>query len=234
MASTDTQNTDLDRYASRGVRGNGARLARLLAGQSGFARGRVQWLRRCLDELGERPSSMLEFGCGSGATVPHFFAELPVRSVIGVEVSRELLAIARGTHTRSEVTWVQLGDYRATESLDLAYTSGVFQRIPPRDRMAAAVLVYRSLASGGLFAFWESNPWSPAARLTTGRASDARRAPALTAPEARRLLRGVGFDIVHTTSAFFFPRALRWCLPLEPMLASIPLGAQYMVLARKP
>jgi hypothetical protein len=94
--------------------------------------------------------------------------------------------------------------------------------------------VYRSLKPGGLFAFWENNPWNPGTRLIMSRVSFDRDAITLAPPEARQLLRGVGFDIVHTTSAFYFPRALRWCRVMEPMLAPIPLGGQYMVLARKP
>jgi len=44
----------------------------------------------------------------------------------------------------------------------------------------------------------------------------------------------VGFDIAHTTSAFFFPPGMGWAHGIEPLLAPIPLGGQYMVLARKP
>ena len=33
-----------------------------------FARGRLRWLRRCLDQLGERPAAVLDFGCSDGNT----------------------------------------------------------------------------------------------------------------------------------------------------------------------
>jgi len=101
-----------------------------------------------------------------------------------------------------------------------------------RERNAAAVLVYRSLKSGGLFAFWAHNPWNPATRVSTIGSNGGARS--LTPADARRLLRGVGFDIVHTTSTFYFPRTLTWCRSLEPVLGPLPLGRQYMVLARKP
>jgi len=234
MSSPDTRKPKFDASAPR----HGAALHEVSLwpsdGQNYFARGRVRWLRRCLEELGERPATVLDFGCGAGSTTPYFFEELEVRSLVGVEVSRELLAAAERTRAHAQVTYVQLGDYRAAESIDLAYSNSVFHRIPPRERMAAAVLVYRSLKSGGLFAFWENNPWSPGSLLGMLDGAGGRGPATLAAPAARRLLRGVGFDIVHTTSAFYFPRALAWCRPIEPMLASIPLGEQYMVLARKP
>jgi hypothetical protein len=37
----------------------------------------------------------------------------------------------------------------------------------------------------------------------------------------------------RTDHLFFFPRMLRWLRPLEPMLVIIPVGAQYLGLARK-
>jgi SAM-dependent methyltransferase len=202
--------------------------------QGYYARERVRWLRRCLDELGERPATMLDFGCGDGLGTPHFFSHLPIRSLLGVDVRRDLLAVAEDAAAHADASYVHLGDYRATESMDLAYTCGAFGRLPWRERTAAAVLVLRSLKPGGLFALWEHNPWSPST-LWNGNGKSTRRAePAVTPTEARQLLRGVGFDIVHTTSTFYFPRAVSWCRAIEPMLATIPLGGQYMVLARKP
>ena len=56
----------------------------------------------------------------------------------------------------------------------------------------------------------------------------------ISPPEARRLLRKAGFEIVRSDYLFFFPRILRWLRPLERRFAGIPLGAQYLVLARKP
>lgn len=238
MSSPDTRKPEFDtRVQSGGDALRDASRSALIAptdGKSDFARGRVRWLRRCLEDLGERPATVLDFGCGAGSTTPHFFAELNVRSLVGVDVSREMLAVAERTRTHAEATYVQLGDFRATQSIDLAYANGVFHQIPPREQMAAAVLVFRSLKSGGLFALWEDNPWNPRVRLVMTRAGGQRQAITLTAPAARRLLRGVGFDIVHTTSAFYFTGALRWCRPIEPLLSSLPLGGQYMVLARKP
>jgi hypothetical protein len=198
-----------------------------------YARGRLRWLRKCLDELGERPATLLDFGGGHGATSSDFFTQLTIRSLVGVEVSSTRDHPAELLGTTDNVTFMHVADYRATASMDLAFTHAVIPRMTERERAAAAVLVFRSLKSGGLFAFWAHNPWNPRSRLSANGASR-RPARPLTPPDARRLLRGVGFDIVHTTSTFYFPPMLSWCHPLEPMLAPLPLGSQYMVLARKP
>ena len=198
-----------------------------------YARGRLRWLRKCLDDLGERPAAMLDFGCSNGVTSADYFAQLHIHSVVGVDVSptRDRSDDFPGATERA--TFVHVADYRATESMDLAFTHDVIPRMSDRDRAAAAVLVFRSLKSGGLFAFWDRNPWSQRLRPTSTGSSNGH-ARALAPADARRLLRGVGFDIVHTTSTFVFPRTLSWCRPLEPLLAGLPLGREYMVLARKP
>jgi hypothetical protein len=197
-----------------------------------YARGRLRWLRKCLDDLGERPATMLDFGCSNGVPSTDYFAQLHIHSVVGVEVSATRERGDQFLGATERATFVHVVDYRATESMDLAFTHGVIPRMSDRDRAAAAVLVFRSLKSGGLFAFWDRNPWNQRFRTSAGSSNG--HARALAPADARRLLRGVGFDIVHTTSAFVFPRTLSWCRPLEPLLAGLPLGREYMVLARKP
>jgi predicted TPR repeat methyltransferase len=198
-----------------------------------YARERLRWLRKCLDELGESPAAMLDFGCSGVVTSAEYFDQLSIRSLVGVEVTAKCDDKAASLGVSDRATFVHVADYRATESMDLAFTHGVIPHMSERDRAAAAVLVFRSLKSGGLFAFWHHNPWSPRARLTVNGSSNGH-GRAFAPPDARRLLRGVGFDIVHTTSTFYFPRTIQWCRPLEPMLATLPLGREYMVLARKP
>lgn len=50
--------------------------------------------------------------------------------------------------------------------------------------------------------------------------------------EPRRLMRRAGFELFETRSFFYFPSALKFLRGLEPALATLPLGAQYYVLAR--
>ena len=198
------------------------------------ARGRARWLRRCLDRLGERPTHMVALGWDHGITNSELFANLHIQSLVTVDVRSEPEHAGGLRSADGKASYVHVSEYRATESADLAFTTSVFERMPPRERSAAAVLMYRSLKSGGLFAVCQSNPWSPGAMFRAPVRRERPRPARIAAPDARRLLRGVGFDIVNTTSAFFFPRSFSWVHPIEPFLAAIPVGRQYMVLARKP
>jgi len=93
--------------------------------------------------------------------------------------------------------------------------------------------VRRALAPGGLFSFWENNPWSPGARYVMHRIPFDRDAVMVSARAAATLLREGGFAIERVDFAFFFPRVLAALRPLERRLGGVPLGAQYQILARK-
>jgi SAM-dependent methyltransferase len=197
-----------------------------------FARGRVRWLAAALGRLGERPRSVLDFGCGTGSATPHLFAELGVERVVGVDVSPKSLEVARREHgARAEFRLIEEGGPGG--EFDLAYTSGVFHHIPLAERARSAAYVFRALRPGGLYAFWENSPWNPGTRFVMSRCPFDRDAVMLSPPEARRLLRGGGFQIVRTDFLFIFPAALSFLRRLEPPLSRLPLGGQYLVLCRK-
>jgi hypothetical protein len=181
---------------------------------------------------------MVALGWDRGSASSEFFGNLRIKLLVTIDVARERSHAGVLRSADRKATLVHVSDYRASESADLAFAHGVFDHMPEHDRAAAALLVYRSLKSGGLFSVWQTNPWSPSVawheRVAARDGSKADGSRSLTARETRGLLRGVGFDIMHTTSPFFFPQSLSWCEPLEPLLAPIQLGGEYMVLARRP
>ena len=198
-----------------------------------FARGRVLWLASELARRGERPRSVLDFGCGTGSATPHLIEELGVERVLGVDVSPKSLEVARRNHGRA-AEFRLIDDEGPEGEFDFAYTSGVFHHIPRAERARSVGYVFRALRPGGLFAFWENSPWNPGTRFVMGRCPFDRDAVMLSPPEARRLLRGGGFHIERTDFLFIFPAGLRFLRWLEPPLSRLPLGGQYLVLCRKP
>lgn len=198
-----------------------------------FASGRVVWLARCLACLQKHPRAAMDFGCGTGSATPFLLNELKLDELVGLDASVQSLAIARHAHG-IRARFVPLAEYRPEGLFDLVFCNGVFHHIPPGDRIAAVGTVYSSLRPGGLFAFWENNPWNPGTRYIMRRITFDRNAVPLSPPAARRLLRECGFEIIRTDFLFFFPRFLSWLRPLEPGLACLPLGAQYQILCQKP
>lgn len=199
-----------------------------------FAEGRMHWLRRKFQRLEFAPETALDFGCGTGSSTPYFFDVLGAKALTGVDPSEESLEVARAGHARHPVRFVQAIDFQETGAVDLAFCNGVFHHIPVAERSEAVRFVFEALRPGGLFAFWENNAWNPATRYVMSRVPFDRDAILLFPHGARRLLREAGFQIVATDYLFVFPSSLAFLRPLERRICKLPLGGQYLVLARKP
>lgn len=199
-----------------------------------FAEGRVKWLARCLARLGMRPERLMDFGCGTGSSIPYLLRLNDTCHLTGVDVSAKSLEIAREHRGSARARFLLADKFKPDASLDLAFCNGVFHHIPPDQRGACVAYVFNSLRAGGLFAFWENNPWNPGTRYIMSRIPFDREALPLSCLEARRRLVAGGFEILRVDSQFFFPRVLAWLRAWEPWLARFPLGGQYQVLARKP
>jgi SAM-dependent methyltransferase len=198
-----------------------------------FAEGRVAWLKRCLREMAQPVGSLLDFGCGDGATTPLLVQALNAKSAVGVDVSAKSLEIARKRNSSERVRYESIGEFKPSGQLDLAYCNGVFHHIPPDKRAEALSIVRRALRPGALFSLWENNPWSLATRYVMSRCAFDRDAIPLSPPAARELLRGGGFEILRSDFRFIFPRALRGLRKLEDLVYRAPLGTQYQILSRK-
>ena len=198
-----------------------------------FARARVEWLQKQLRGLDFAPSSVLDYGCGIGGSVPFLKEILHPRRILGVDISSESLHQARQEHQEEGVEFANCDHYFAHSEFHLAFCNGVFHHIAPAERASALRYVHDSLSPGGIFALWENNPYNPATRYLMGRCEFDGEAISITCKEARKLLVSNGFVVLRSSSYFYFPRWLKWLRGLEPTLSQLPLGAQYLVLARK-
>jgi SAM-dependent methyltransferase len=198
-----------------------------------FAHGRVEALRLRLRDSGAEPHIALDFGCGRGSATPLLLDLAGIERVIGVDVSERLLALAAREFGSDRIEFRPLGE-SLDVTVEVAYCNGVFHHIPVAERASAARYVFQALRPGGLFALCENNPWNPGTRLVMRSIPFDREAETLTPRATRSLLRGEGFEVIHTDFLFFFPRVLHGLRRVEPYLKRLPLGAQYMVVARKP
>jgi SAM-dependent methyltransferase len=225
IAGFDRYAADYDATLNRGLR---------ISGESKeyFASGRLRHLRARFDSLNFAPEHVLDFGCGTGTATPLFFDLLQVRSVRGLDPSADSLDIARNRWAGHEATFATSAEGWEGRC-DLAFCNGVFHHIPPGERAAALAVVRNTLKPGGLFAFWENNPWNPLTRLAMRLVPFDADAVLLWPHGARRLLRENGFEVLGTDYVFFFPRFLTPLRRLEPRLAWLPLGGQYLILCRR-
>lgn len=200
-----------------------------------FAVSRMEWTKRRLESLGIRRdgNKAIDFGCGTGNSLPYLRSILGFTSLVGLDPSAQSLRVARRLHPDPAIHFATPDAYRFRGDADLVFCNGVFHHIPPSDRFAAMTWIWDRLKTGGCFAFWENNPWNPGTRYIMSRIPFDRDAITLSMIEARRLIQRVGFRVLSIDTCFYFPRIVKWLRCVEPCLCKTPLGAQYLVLAQK-
>jgi SAM-dependent methyltransferase len=197
-----------------------------------FAEGRVEWMRKV---LADEPNinNVMDYGCGIGLGTPHLLTLPDVRSLVGVDVSERSLELGRAKFGSPQVRFASFAEYEPAAEIDLAVVCSVFHHIPLADRSAAMRYIYDSLRPGGLLALWEHNPWNPGVVYIMKHSPIDQDAIPVKPHLARRIVREGGFSVIRTDYQFIFPGPLRALRGLEPFLARWPIGAQYLVLARK-
>lgn len=199
-----------------------------------FAQGRIEYLAKLFQSLRWPTTSVLDFGCGVGNSLPLLREHLSAQRVAGIDVSGDSIAMAAQRYPDSGFELATCDQLPASGQFDLAFCNGVFHHIPLAERSQAARLVWQHLRPGGFFAMFENNPLNPGTRYVMSRIPFDRDAIVLMPWNARRMLRQADFEIVLTRYLFFFPKPLAWLRRFEPALSRVPGGAQYLVLARKP
>jgi SAM-dependent methyltransferase len=180
------------------------------------------------------PARVMDYGCGTGGSIRHLAEALKAETVIGVDVSTKSIERARSIHQLPGIYFNTLKEYDRPGFMDLVFCNGVFHHIEPAQRPSALAYIFRQLKSGGLFAFWENNPWNLGTQYAMSRVSFDRDAKKISPVQAVDLLQAAGFVVQEKLTMFLFPR---WLMPLraiEHLLLRFPVGAQYLVLAAKP
>jgi len=227
MSSIDAYASDYDAALDQGLKLTGEP-------KEYFAAHRIDWLKQRLLGRDAEVRSALDFGCGTGTSCCYLWQGFGLRHYMGYDPSAHSIQQARAGVSFPGARFESTPETVPAEAFDLAFTNGVFHHIPPAERAGAVEYLQASMAAGGWFALWENNPWNPGTRLVMSRIPFDRDAITLTPPEARALLRAGGLTPRRTDALFIFPHALRALRFVEPWLASLPLGAQYLVLAQRP
>jgi SAM-dependent methyltransferase len=216
--------------------GYAAQLARWLrlTGESAeyYARHRILRVRDIARDSGVAARAVLDFGCGTGTSLPILREAFPDARIIGFEPARELAELARASAAAARAELLVGGELSETSFADVVYCNGVFHHIPRKDRAPAARSVSSALRAGGLAFLWENSPFNPGIRLVMARIPFDRNAVLLAPSEVRSLQLDAGLTPVATEFHFVFPRALRFARGLEKPLRVLPLGGQYVVVGR--
>ncbi len=201
-----------------------------------FARGKVDNMISLLareSRVDARAARCLDIGCGIGAMHP--MLEGRVGTLSGTDVSGE--AIVEAARANPHV------DYRAYDgsrlpyedaSFDFCTTICVMHHVPVLQWPAFVAEAFRVTRPGGLFAVYEHNPVNPLTRVAVWRCPFDHDAVLLRPRRVIDLLRHAGFEIVLRQYLFFMPVDAPWARRFDGLFGWMPLGAQYVVCARKP
>jgi cyclopropane fatty-acyl-phospholipid synthase-like methyltransferase len=173
------------------------------------------------------PKRILDFGCGSGRSLPYLDEYFPKAELWGYDVSSASLEIAARRTPR--VKLVSNWDELAEIQFDAIVAANVFHHISPAQRPSALSQCQKILAQNGEMFLFEHNPFNPATRWVFERCAFDADAEMLSLKMAQELARQAGFSAETHGYTLFFPRPLAFLRKLEPWMVRLPIGAQYYV-----
>lgn len=220
---------EFDQYAEQYDRLVGEAIPESLSEDSYFAEYKIALMAARLGV--KKPRRILDFGCGSGRSLPYLDHYFPEADLWGYDVSTASLKIASQRIPRAKL----FSDWDAITGIhfDLIVAANVFHHIPPAQRQQLLTRCYESLSADGQMFIFEHNPLNPATRWIFERCPLDANAEMLSLKNALELTEKAGFSSEQHGYTLFFPRPLAFMRGLEPWLTLLPLGAQYYVQASK-
>lgn len=221
-----TDPVDFDKYTEQYNRLLQERTSFFSKSDAYFAKYKVDLMKA---HVGQAPvQRLLEYGCGIGRNIPYLKEAFPGAEIVGTDISRASLDIARQDQPGVEFI---VEDTAGSDlgRFDLIFVAGVFHHIPVPQRTQASELLYQRVnESGNLFIF-EHNPYNPVTRRIVSNCPYDEDAVLLAPKELRQYLLAAGFRHEQTQYCLFIPPGLSKLTWLETKLGWLPLGGQYFV-----
>lgn len=173
------------------------------------------------------PRRVLDFGCGSGRSLPYLAKYFPNAELWGYDVSLESLKVAqlRAPEARVFSEWQDVCEIQ----FDAIIAANVFHHIDLDARIPAFKRCYDSLALRGDFFLFEHNPYNLVTRWIFERCPLDVDAEMVSLSNAYRMSLEAGFKKRKHGYTMFFPRPLAALRKIEPYLKWLPMGAQYYI-----
>jgi SAM-dependent methyltransferase len=196
--------------------------------------------RRKADELLElaeryvaaaRTLNALDVGCGIGLTDSFLVGRFA--SLTGVDVTPGVLerAAERNLDAHYELYDGERLPW-GEETFDVTFCAGVVQVLPPERRSAFLGELRRVTDGRGIVVVFEHNPYNPLTRLAVRRFSLGHDAQMLPARHLVDLAERAGLAVLERAHILLLPSDSPAARKVERRLERLPLGAQYVVVAR--
>lgn len=177
--------------------------------------------------------SMLDVGCGTGQT--DGFLAGRVGSLSGVDVSRTSLDRAREKNRDVRYEAFEEGSPIPFDdgTFDVAFAICVMHHVPAVAQAGFLAEMRRVTQPGGIVAIFEHNPWNPGTRKAVRDCAFDEHVTLIRQRRIEGMLTDAGLDPVEARQIIFLPTAAPAWLRIERRIGWLPLGAQYLVAARR-
>ncbi|GLH77632.1 SAM-dependent methyltransferase [Bradyrhizobium sp. SSBR45G] len=226
---------EFDRFADAYDAQHRSNVAVTGEGPEYFAEYKIRLLRKIVDRSQLEVSQICDFGAGIGNSIPFFRRYFPDAALTSSDVSERSLALARQRHPGSGESLLIETDRIPSDSnrFDVVFSACVFHHIAHDEHVGWLRELHRITRPGGLIAVFEHNPLNPLTVRAVNTCPFDENAELIFPRTLTRRLQASGWSSPHIQYSLFFPRALARLRPLEDVLRWLPLGAQYVALARK-
>ena len=178
---------------------------------------------------------ILDFGAGSGGSVPYVRKHFPNAQLTCLDVSRRCLEIAEKRYP----SYAQYVHFDGSQIpfpagyFDIAYAACVFHHIDHAEHTSLLKELCRVIGPRGCLFVFEHNPLNPVTMRIVNSCPFDENARVIRASAMKRQLSAAGFGHAAIRYRIFFPHALRILRPLERALQWLPMGGQYYAFAHK-
>ena len=183
------------------------------------------------------PKAILDFGCGSGLSTPYLVKYFPCAKIYGCDVSGNSINEAGKKHPDCSFSIIKncedLEQYRGT--IDCVFISCVLHHIHPDEHEKWMRGIQNILERENYLVIFEMNMLNPLSRNFVKKTPVDRNAIMLKPSYCQKLIKKTFRDLsfVKIRYSYFFPWRNKFLVGLERCLAWFPLGAQYIVVAKK-
>jgi ubiquinone/menaquinone biosynthesis C-methylase UbiE len=226
---TETTSFDFDALAPQYVQSVDESVSFTGRNSAFFASRKVDLLEQIAAKaVGQLSSlSVLDVGCGTGTTSS--FLVDRCQSLVGVDVSKEMLDQAARTVPEASFTWYGGKELPFPDGrFDVSLAVCVLHHVVPAERRSFVAELYRVTRPGGLVAVFEHNPLNPLTRRAVSTCELDNGVVLLSQSDTRRLMQGAGVRSVRTEYFLFTPLGGRRAAAFDHVLRSLPMGGQYV------
>lgn len=178
---------------------------------------------------------LLDFGAGTGNSVPFVTKHFPTASLTCLDLSQRSLDLAEKRFP-GQAAYVRFGGDSIPfddDHFDIAFAMCVFHHIDHSQHVQTLGELRRVIRPGGHLFVFEHNPLNPLTVRVVNQCPFDANARLIGAKDMKKRLLDAGFVNAKASYRVFFPRALRPMRATEPWLTWLPLGGQYFAHSTK-